>query len=144
MKAPLWRRTGFGESFAGRCKNMYAIIECGGKQYRVTEGDLIRVEKLDAEVGSTVAIDKVLMLGGDRTEIGAPYVSGAEVVCKVMNHDKSKKILVFHYKAKKNVRKRYGHRQPYTSLLIDDIVTSGEQAAKTAAVPAEAAVEAEA
>jgi large subunit ribosomal protein L21 len=133
---------------------MYAIIECGGKQYRVQEGDLIRVEKLDAEVGSTVNIEKVLLLGGDRTEIGAPFVDGAGVVCKVLNHDKNKKILVFHYKAKKNVRKRYGHRQPFTSLLIESIVKNGEskvqgepKAAKTkkiAKVETETAVEAEA
>ena len=100
---------------------MYAIIECGGKQYRVQEGDLIRVEKLEAEVGSTIKIDKVLLVGGDQTVIGTPFVSGASVACKVLNHDKSKKILVFHYKAKKNIRSRYGHRQPYTSLLVEGI-----------------------
>lgn len=104
---------------------MYAIIECGGKQYRVQEGDLIRVEKLTAEVGSTLTINHVLMLGGEKTEIGAPYVAGANVACKVLNHAKDKKILVFHYKAKKNIRKRYGHRQPYTSLLIEKIMQSG-------------------
>jgi large subunit ribosomal protein L21 len=109
---------------------MYAIIECGGKQYRVQEGDLIRVEKLDAEVGSTVNIEKVLMLGGDQTEIGAPFVAGASVACKVVNHDKNKKILVFHYKAKKNIRKHYGHRQPYTSLLIEGIIKDGGPSAK--------------
>lgn len=100
---------------------MYAIIECGGKQYRVQEGDLIRVEKLEAEVGSTINIDKVLLVGGDQTLIGTPFVSGAQVACKVMNHDKNKKILVFHYKAKKNIRSRYGHRQPFTSLLVEGI-----------------------
>ncbi|HEY8462627.1 MAG TPA: 50S ribosomal protein L21 [Bacillota bacterium] len=104
---------------------MYAIIECGGKQYRVQEGDLIRVEKLDAEVGTTINIDKVLMLGGEKTEIGTPFVAGASVVCKVLNHDKNRKILVFHYKAKKNIRSRYGHRQPYTSLLVEGIVKQG-------------------
>jgi large subunit ribosomal protein L21 len=138
----------------GGVKEMYAIIECGGKQYRVQQGDLVRVEKLDAEVGSTVTIENVLLLGGDRTEIGAPFVNGASVVCKVLNHDKNKKILVFHYKAKKNVRKRYGHRQPFTSLLIESIATSGEtetkggqkaaKTKKTTKVETETAIEAEA
>ena len=100
---------------------MYAVIECGGKQYKVQEGDLLKVEKLDAEVGATVAIDKVLLIGGEKTQIGNPVVSGAKVVCKVLNQGKDKKILVFHYKAKKNIRKRYGHRQPFTGLLIEKI-----------------------
>jgi large subunit ribosomal protein L21 len=82
---------------------MYAIIECGGKQYRVAEGDLVKVEKLTAEVGSTVDIEKVLLVGGENTVIGAPFVEGAKVSCKVLNHDKEKKVLVFHYKAKKKI-----------------------------------------
>jgi large subunit ribosomal protein L21 len=101
---------------------MYAIIECGGKQYRVSKGDRIRVEKLEAEVGSTVVIDRVLLTGGDaKPKIGVPYVAETSVVCKVLGHDKEKKVLVFRYKAKKNVRKSYGHRQPFTSLLIEEI-----------------------
>lgn len=104
---------------------MYAIIECGGKQYRVAEGDVVRVEKLGAEVGTNLDIDKVLLVGGDNTVIGTPFVAGAKVSCRVLNHDKAKKILVFHYKAKKNIRKKYGHRQPYTSLLIEKIVMDG-------------------
>ncbi len=101
---------------------MYAIIECGGKQYRVQEGDLVRVEKLAVEVGSNYTTDKVLMIGGDNnTMIGTPYVPGYVVTGKVLNHDKDKKVLVFHYKAKKNIRVRYGHRQPFTSLLIEEI-----------------------
>lgn len=101
---------------------MYAIIECGGKQYRVQEGDLIRVEKLTAEVGSDFTTDKVLMIGGDgKTMVGTPYVPGYVVSGKVLNHDKDKKVLVFHYKPKKNIRVRYGHRQPFTSLLIEQI-----------------------
>jgi large subunit ribosomal protein L21 len=110
---------------------MYAIIECGGKQYRVQEGDLIRVEKLEAEVGSNLIIDRVLLVGGEKTAIGTPFVAGATVACKVLNHDKNKKILVFHYKAKKNVRTRYGHRQPFTSLLVEGIFQKGQAAAKT-------------
>lgn len=100
---------------------MYAIIECGGKQYRVSEGDVVRVEKLDAAVGSTIDIEKVLMLGGDKVYVGSPLVEDASVSCKVLNHDKDKKIIVYHYKAKKNIRKRYGHRQPFTSLLVESI-----------------------
>lgn len=101
---------------------MYAIIECGGKQYRVQEGDLIRVEKLAVEVGSNFTTDKVLMIGGDnKTMVGTPYVPGYVVTGKILNHDKDKKVLVFHYKAKKNIRTRYGHRQPFTSLLIEQI-----------------------
>ena len=100
---------------------MYAIIECGGKQYRVQEGDQLKVEKIAAEVGSSITIDKVLLLGGDKTVVGTPLVEGAKVTCKVMNQDKDKKILVFHYKAKKNIRKKNGHRQPFTSILIEKI-----------------------
>lgn len=100
---------------------MYAIIECGGKQYRVSEGDVVRVEKLNAEVGSTIDIEKVLMLSGEKVYVGSPLVEDALVSCKVLNHDKDKKIIVYHYKAKKNIRKRYGHRQPFTSLLVESI-----------------------
>ncbi len=105
---------------------MYAIIECGGKQYRVQEGDLVRVEKLPNEVGSNVTIDKILLLGGEETTIGSPFVEGARVVGTVLNQDKSKKVLVFRYKAKKNIRVRYGHRQPFTALLIQKILKAGE------------------
>ncbi len=112
---------------------MYAIIECGGKQYRVAEGDVIRVEKLTAEVGTTLDIDKVLLVGGDNTVIGTPLVAGAKVSCRVLNHDKAKKILVFRYKPKKNIRKKYGHRQPFTMLLIEKIVMGGSAQSETAA-----------
>jgi large subunit ribosomal protein L21 len=115
---------------------MYAIIECGGKQYRVSEGDRIRVEKLEAEVGSIVVIDRVLLTGGAKAEIGAPYVAGTSVACKVLGHDKDKKVLVFHYKAKKNVRKRYGHRQPFTSLLVEKISQKEPTAAESVKVEA--------
>jgi large subunit ribosomal protein L21 len=116
---------------------MYAIIECGGKQYRVQEGDLLRVEKIEAEIGSTITIDKVFLLGGDKTVVGTPVVEGAKVTCKVMNQDKDKKILVFHYKAKKNIRKRYGHRQPFTSLLIEKIEKVKKAAKKATTESAE-------
>jgi large subunit ribosomal protein L21 len=113
--------TGSASLIQGEIKEMYAIIECGGKQYRVSEGDVVRVEKLDAAVGSTIDIEKVLMLGGETIQVGSPLVEDALVSCKVLNHDKDKKVLVFHYKAKKNIRKRYGHRQPFTSLLVESI-----------------------
>lgn len=100
---------------------MYAVIECGGKQYKVQEGDLLKVEKLNAEVGASVSIEKVLLISDEKTTIGAPYIEGAKVSCKVLNQDKDKKILVYHYKAKKNIRKTYGHRQPFTSLLVQKI-----------------------
>ena len=100
---------------------MYAIIETGGKQVRVEEGSKIYVEKLDAEAGSEIKIEKVLFIGGETTKVGAPYVAGASVDCKVEKHGKSKKIRVFKYKAKANERKTIGHRQPYTCLVVKTI-----------------------
>ena len=121
---------------------MYAIIECGGKQYRVQEGDAIRVEKLAVEVGATVDIDKVLLISGDDVVVGKPYIEGAVVSCKVLNQDKSKKVLVFHYKAKKNIRKKYGHRQPFTSILIEKITKDGVVSETSEAATAKKAVKA--
>ena len=100
---------------------MYAIIETGGKQVKVEEGSKIYVEKLDAEVGSDVKIEKVLFIGGDSTKVGAPYVKGASVDCKVEKQGLGKKIRVFKYKSKANERKTIGHRQPYTCLIVKAI-----------------------
>ena len=100
---------------------MYAIIETGGKQIRVEVGSKIFVEKLEAEVGATVTLDKVLFVGGKSTKVGAPYVEGATVSAKVEKQGKSKKIRVFKYKAKANEHKTIGHRQPYTCLVIEAI-----------------------
>ncbi len=100
----------------------YAVIETGGKQYSVSEGDLIKVEKLDAEAGNVVDLDKVLLIGGDETKVGAPYIDGAKVTAEVVKNGKAKKIIVFKYKAKKNYRKKQGHRQPYTELKITSIL----------------------
>ncbi len=100
---------------------MYAIIETGGKQIRVTEGDKIYVEKLDVEPGATVTIEKVLLIGDKTVKVGAPYVEGAKVVAKVEKQGKSKKIRIFKYKAKTNEHKTIGHRQPYTCLIIESI-----------------------
>ncbi len=100
---------------------MYAIIETGGKQVKVSEGEVIFVEKLDAEVGSEVVFDKVLLVSGDETKVGAPYVEGAKVSAKVEKQGRDKKIIVYKYRAKKNYHKKQGHRQAYTKLTIEAI-----------------------
>ncbi|PMC37173.1 50S ribosomal protein L21 [Bacillus sp. UMB0899] len=100
---------------------MYAIIETGGKQIKVEEGQVIYVEKLGADQGETVTFDKVLFVGGDNVQVGSPTVSGATVTAKVEKQGRQKKITVFKYKAKKNYRKKQGHRQPYTKVVIDKI-----------------------
>ena len=100
---------------------MYAIIETGGKQIKVEEGSRIYVEKLDVEEGKDLKIEKVLFIGGDSTKVGAPYVKGASVDCKVEKNGLGKKIRVFKYKAKANERKTIGHRQPYTCLIVKAI-----------------------
>lgn len=101
---------------------MYAVIETGGKQFRVTEGQEIYVEKLDHEVGENVEFTKVLMLGGDNPLIGTPLVENVKVVAKVLKQGRGKKIIVFKYKVRKKYRKKQGHRQAYTKLLIEKIV----------------------
>ena len=98
---------------------MYAIIETGGKQVRVEVGSRIYVEKLEAEVGSTITIDKVLLVGDKSVKVGTPYVEGAKVTAKVEKQGLSKKIRVFKYKSKANEHKTIGHRQPYTCLVIE-------------------------
>ena len=101
---------------------VFAIIETGGKPYKVTEGDIIFVEKLDAEDGATVAFDSVKVLSKDGAlKVGAPNVEGAKVTATVLRQAKTKKIYVFKYKAKKNEKKKIGHRQPYTKLQITAI-----------------------
>ena len=100
---------------------MYAIIETGGKQVKVEEGSKIFVEKLEAEAGSEISIEKVLFVGGDKPKVGAPYVKGASVTCKVEKQGLGKKIRVFKYKSKANERKTIGHRQPYTCLVVKSI-----------------------
>lgn len=102
---------------------MYAIIETGGKQYRVQEGDVIRVEKIEIADGETVKFDKVLLVAEEgKLNVGKPYVDGAVVEAVVENQGKAKKIIVFKYKAKKDYRKKQGHRQPYTQVKIEKIV----------------------
>ncbi|MCQ2373981.1 MAG: 50S ribosomal protein L21 [Phascolarctobacterium sp.] len=101
---------------------MYAIIKTGGKQYRVSEGEAVQVEKLNAEVGAEVVFDEVLTVVNDAdVKIGAPVVEGAKVTAKVVEHGKADKIFVFKYKAKVNYRRRQGHRQPFTTVEITKI-----------------------
>ena len=101
---------------------MHAIIVTGGKQYKVTEGDTLFIEKLDVEAGANVVFDKVLaVLDGDKATFGAPVVEGAKVEAKVVKNGKGKKVMIFKYKPKKGYRKRQGHRQPYTKVTIGKI-----------------------
>lgn len=101
---------------------MYAIIETGGKQYKVEAGDVIYIEKLDVEAESEVVFDKVIAVGSeDGIKTGAPYVEGATVAAKAVKNGKGKKIVVFTYKAKKNAKRKMGHRQPYTKVEISAI-----------------------
>ena len=101
---------------------MYAIIETGGKQYKVSEGDVVFIEKLDVEEGAEVTFDKVLMAGeGDAVKVGTPVAEGATVTAKAVKNGKAKKVVVFKMKRKKNERKKKGHRQPYTKLEIVSI-----------------------
>ncbi|TLS39249.1 50S ribosomal protein L21 [Pseudalkalibacillus caeni] len=100
---------------------MYAIIETGGKQIKVTEGQEVYVELLNTEAGETVTFDKVLFVGGDNIKVGSPVVEGATVTGKVEKNGRGKKIIVYKYKAKKNYRRKQGHRQPYTKVVIDKI-----------------------
>ena len=124
---------------------MYAIIEACGKQYKVAEGDVVFFEKLDAEEGKKVKFDNVILVSENngKIEIGNPYVKGAKVEGKVVSNGKSKKILVYKYKAKKNYRRTQGHRQPYTKVEITSVKTATEKKA-TAKTEAKTEVKAEA
>ena len=101
---------------------MKAVIVTGGKQYTVSEGDVLYIEKLNVEADETVKFDQVLaVLDGENTKVGTPVVEGASVEAKVVKNGKAKKIVVFRYKAKKNEKKKMGHRQPYTKVEITKI-----------------------
>ena len=100
---------------------MYAVIKTGGKQYKVSEGDLLKVEKIEGVVGDTIVLNEVLMVGGAEVKIGTPLLSGAKVSARIVEQDKDKKVLVFHSKRRKGTRKLYGHRQPITRLKITGI-----------------------
>ncbi|MCI8443813.1 MAG: 50S ribosomal protein L21 [Clostridia bacterium] len=108
---------------------MYAIIESCGKQYKVTEGDVVFFEKLDAEEGKKVTFNQVILVSEEgKVQVGNPYVKGVKVEGKVVSHGKGKKIIVFKMKPKKNYRRKQGHRQPYTKVEITGIKTAAKKA----------------
>lgn len=112
---------------------MFAIVETGGKQYKVSKGTVLRVERLAAAEGEEVILDKVLAVGCDGDlQVGTPYLSGAQVKARVCRQGKARKILVFKYKPKKNYRRRRGHRQLFTELVVEEI-TCGQEGAAAAA-----------
>jgi large subunit ribosomal protein L21 len=101
---------------------MYAVIQTGGKQYRVATGDRLRVEKLPGDRGATLTFDNILMVGGEGTaRVGTPTVAGVKVTAEVVAQDRAKKIIVFKFKRRKNYRRKHGHRQSYTELKITGI-----------------------
>jgi large subunit ribosomal protein L21 len=106
---------------------MFAIIESGGKQYRVQEGDVIRLEALNAEPGETVTLP-VMMLAGDEVEVGRPRIEGASVQAEVIGHGRGKKLYVIKFKAKTNYRRKTGHRQPYTEVRVTSIARQAKEA----------------
>jgi large subunit ribosomal protein L21 len=103
---------------------MYALVEFLGKQYKAEKGRTIKVSRVDAEPGTQVTIDKVLLVSGDTVAVGEPYVAGAQVKATVDSHGKDKKIIVFKYIPKKDYRRKKGHRQGYSIIRIDDILTA--------------------
>lgn len=118
---------------------MYAIIESCGKQYKVAEGDVVFFEKLDAEEGKKVTFSNVILVSEDgKVQVGNPYVKGMKVEGKVVSHGKGKKIIVFKMKAKKNFRKKQGHRQPYTKVEITAIKSTARKTTAKTAEKAEA------
>src|SRR5688500_18596233 len=113
----------FGSKAGWESIRMYAIIRSGGKQYRVQSGEQLRVEALKADVGASVSLDEVLLVGsGDAVEVGAPFVSGARVKATVVAHGRGEKVRIFKLRRRKHYQKSQGHRQSYTELRIDDIV----------------------
>ncbi len=111
---------------------MYAIIKAGGKQYRVQKDDVFKIEKINAEAGDTVTFDEVLAVGGDSLTVGTPFVEGYAVQAEVLEQGKNDKVIIYKYKAKKDYRKKNGHRQPYTLVKITDIVSGGAKSAEVA------------
>jgi large subunit ribosomal protein L21 len=103
-------------------QSMYAVIKTGGKQYRVTQGDVLRVEKLDSDVGASVDFDQVLMVtDGDNISIGAPFIDGGKVTAKVRSHGRGDKIKIIKFRRRKHYRRQMGHRQSYTEIEITGI-----------------------
>jgi len=100
---------------------MYVLVEFKGKQYKAEKGTLLKVDLIDAEPGTAITIDTVLLVSGDSVKVGTPYVSGAKVSATVESHEKDDKIIVFKYKPKKDYRRKQGHRQQYSVIRIDNI-----------------------
>jgi len=100
---------------------MYAVIKTGGKQYKVSEGDTLKIEKIAGEIGETVELSEVLMVGGEEVKIGTPLLPGAKVTARIVEQGKDKKVLVFKSKRRQGYRKTYGHRQTITRLKITGI-----------------------
>ena len=100
---------------------MYAVVVSGGKQHRVQAGDLVRVEKIEGEVGQSITLEQVLLIGGETFKLGTPRVAGAQVTAEIVRQARAKKILVWRRKRRKRFRKLRGHRQPYTQLKITGI-----------------------
>jgi large subunit ribosomal protein L21 len=100
---------------------MYAVVEVNGKQYHAEKGDILKVDRFDAEKGASVSLDKVLLVSGDSIKVGSPYVAGAAVKATVQEEIKGEKIVVFKYKPKKDYRRKNGHRELYTLLKVEDI-----------------------
>ena len=118
---------------------MYAVVNSGGKQYKVQKGEVLRVEKLSGDVGSSVTFDRVLMFSdGESVSIGQPLLDGVSVEGHIVEQGKAKKIIVFKYKRRKRFRRKKGHRQEFTAILIDSINAKGTKAAKGAEPKAEA------
>ena len=112
---------------------MYAVIKTGGKQYRVIAGERLKVEKIVADVGTTVTLDQILMVyDGATTTIGSPIIAGATVSATVLSHGRGDKVMIFKFRRRKHYRKTQGHRQSYTEIQIGDISASGKAAAKPA------------
>ncbi|MBQ8168065.1 50S ribosomal protein L21 [bacterium] len=112
---------------------MYAIVETGGKQYQVEEGRYVEVELLDAEKDTKIVFDKVVMIvNGKKSKVGQPYVTGASAEGVVLTNDKAKKVIVFKQRPKKGYRRKYGHRQGFTRVMINKIRTSAQKKAETA------------
>lgn len=123
--------TGVNTVSSPRGSNIYAIVETGGKQYKVTSGQVLDVELLDVTEGSTVEIDRVLLIGdGDKVTVGTPTVEGAKVLATSKGNDRGKKIIVYRYKHKVRYSKKTGHRQSFTTLTIDSILEPGAAASE--------------
>ncbi|ADM09137.1 LSU ribosomal protein L21P [Parvularcula bermudensis HTCC2503] len=119
-----------------KADSMYAVVKTGGKQFRVTPDDVIKVEKLDGQAGDIIQLETVLMLGGEgEAEIGAPTVSGASIAAEILEQGRDKKITVFKKRRRQNYRRKKGHRQPMTVLRVREILTGGASPSVTASTP---------